>query len=63
MRTFELGLRDFHYYEDAIFVLICEMSPISRATVNLQNMKFPWSEEVESSSLKPVGFLDCLIGP
>ncbi|CAD8138900.1 unnamed protein product [Paramecium pentaurelia] len=63
VRTFDLGLRDFYFYEDALFVLLGEMSPLNRATTNFHNMKFPWQEDIDISNLKPLGYLDCLIGP
>ncbi|CAK60396.1 unnamed protein product (macronuclear) [Paramecium tetraurelia] len=61
--TFELGLRDFYFYEDAIFFLLAEMNPLSRATRKFHNMKFPWQEVIATSNLKPLGYLDCYIGP
>ncbi|CAD8076904.1 unnamed protein product [Paramecium sonneborni] len=63
VRTFDLGLRDFYFYEDALFVLLSEMSPLNRATTSLKNIKFPWQEEIEASNIKPLGYLDCMIGP
>ncbi|CAD8132412.1 unnamed protein product [Paramecium pentaurelia] len=63
VKTFELGLRDFNFYEDAIFLLLAEMNPLSRASRNFHNLKFPWQEDITTTNLKPLGYLDCFIGP